>query len=162
MNQPRPEMSCDEVQALLPLVADGSLDQMNDPVLFEHLTRCGECQDALVGHDLITIALESSRPDTARSGRKLTFRLPLPLAAAATLLFGTGIWIAAQSWHASSTAAAPLVDVTRVPGADGRMRYEIRQGDGVQLVDPEMVDRAGTAAGPGDLQQVTLKRRPNR
>ncbi len=159
----RPDMSCDEVQALLPLVADGSLDQTGDPVLFEHLAHCHECQDALVRHDLLAVALERSRPAVPRSGNRLVFRLPLPLAAAATLLLGAGVWFAVQAVLASQPTVVPLVDVTRVPGPDGRMQYEIRQGDGVQLVDPERVDRAGAgAAGHGDVQQVQLKRRQSR
>lgn len=157
----RPEMSCDEVQALLPLVADGSLDQAADPALFEHLAHCHECQDALVRHDLIAVSLERSRPATARTGRNLVFRLPLPLAAAAMLLLGAGVWFAVQSSLVPEPAAKPL-DVTRVPGPDGRVQYEIRQGDGVQMVDPELVDRTSGAAGRGDARQVQLKRRQNR
>jgi hypothetical protein len=152
-------MSCDEVQALLPLVSDGSLDQSGDPALFEHLAHCHECQDALVRHDLIGVALEHGRPAHARSGRRLVFRLPLPLAAAATILVGLGVWFVVQSALATHATSAPLVDVTRVPGADGRAHYEIRQGQGIQVVDPELIDRPGVVTGPGDAQQVQLKRR---
>lgn len=160
MSQPHPEMSCDEVQALLPLVSDGSLDQVGDPALFEHLAHCHECQDVLVRHDLIGVVLEHSRPAEARSSRHLVFRLPLPLAAAATILVGIGVWFVVQSALAAHPSVSPLADVTRVPGADGRVHYEIRQGNGIQVVDPEQLDRPGVVSGPGDAQQVNLKRRP--
>lgn len=158
----RPELSCDEVEALLPQVADGRLDQDADPVLYEHLARCHACQDALVRHDLIAVALERSRPALVRTSRSLVFRLPLPLAAAATLLFGAGIWIAVQSLTTAAAPAEPLVDVTRIPDPAGKVLYEIRQGDGVQLVDPERLDRPAETGAAADVQPVHLKRRPNR
>ena len=72
MNQPavRPELTCDEAEALLPLVADAQLDPDSDPTLFEHLARCDDCQRSLARHDLVTLALsDSARPVLRRPRR---------------------------------------------------------------------------------------------
>ena len=58
---------CAEVEALLPLIADGVLDADSDPATFEHLARCERCQRSLQTYDLIDIALsEGKTPENHR------------------------------------------------------------------------------------------------
>jgi hypothetical protein len=62
-------LTCDEVEALLPLVADGSLDETSDPALFAHIARCCPCQDSLARHDLVGLALEHNAAEAQAKGR---------------------------------------------------------------------------------------------
>ena len=102
----RPSLSCDEVEELLPLVADGSLDESGDPTLFMHLADCERCQQSLVTHDLIAVSLPraASLPNL-RPIRSWWFRA-LPIAAAASLLVGGG-WLAVAH-HESTSVASPV------------------------------------------------------
>lgn len=99
----RPSLSCDEVEELLPLVADGTLNDVSDPTLFMHLADCERCQQSLVTHDLIAVSL----PRAARLPEPRILRpwwqRALPVAAAASLLVG-GAWLAVES---SKTAPVP-------------------------------------------------------
>lgn len=165
MNAPRSEFDCDDVRPLLPLVADGSLDQGADPALFEHLARCSDCQDALAHHDLMTVALERSAESAPgrSSGRRIIFRLPLPWAAAAALLLGIGGWFAAQATWQTPVMDSPLVEVEKHIDALGRTLYLVKDKDGrMQLVDPAAIDGGGPVPERSDAQQVDLKRRSGR
>lgn len=115
----RPFLSCDEVEELLPLVADGTLDEGGDPTLFMHLADCERCQHSLVTHDLIAVSLpRAARLPDLRSIRPWWFRA-LPVAAAASLLVG-GSWLAVASRETAPVAgpvstpakAAPVVAAT--------------------------------------------------
>ena len=92
----RPSLSCDEVEELLPIVADGTLNDVSDPTLFMHLADCERCQQSLVTHDLIAVSL----PRAARLPQPRMLRpwwqRALPVAAAASLLVG-GAWLAVPS-----------------------------------------------------------------
>ena len=90
------ELTCDEVESLLPLVADGALDEQADPALFVHLSACEHCQESLAAHDLVTIALEQPRAPAPKVLRP-TWRRSLPLAVAAMLAVGVAGWVAARS-----------------------------------------------------------------
>ena len=123
----RPSLSCDEVEELLPLVADGTLDDVGDPTLFMHLADCERCQQSLVTHDLIAVSL----PRAARlpEPRRLRpwWQRALPAAAAASLLLGGAWWAVASSKTAlvpgpgpvslSSAPAAPLAKANLVAAA---------------------------------------------
>lgn len=150
-------LSCEETGALLPLVADGALDAEADPALFAHLARCCECQDALMRHDLVTVALEASRPVDGIRHRPVqssvirhTF-LPWPAALAASLAAAAGLWmwLATMQSH-GATPTAPTTQVVQVMGADGQPVYVVVQGDQVTVIDPRTID----GKAPADLPQV--------
>jgi hypothetical protein len=85
-------LTCDDVEALLPLVADGTLDAAGDPAVFLHLADCERCQQSLVSHDLIALSL--TKMAQAPAPQILRPRWPrfLPAAAAAAMLIGGGWW----------------------------------------------------------------------
>ena len=56
------KLSCEEAEALLPLVADSALDADSDPALFAHLARCVICQESLACHDLVALSLTRNVP----------------------------------------------------------------------------------------------------
>ena len=60
------EMTCEEAEALLPLVADGVLQSEDDPALFQHLARCPRCQQSLATYDLIDLAISQDTPSQER------------------------------------------------------------------------------------------------
>lgn len=107
----RATLTCDEVEALLPLIADGQLDESSDPILFVHLADCPHCAESLATHDLITLALAPSvvgAPRRLRFPAWATVRKWLPQAAAAVVLVALG---ASFSSPRSSTVT-PLVSST--------------------------------------------------
>lgn len=150
-------LSCEETAALLPLVADGALDAEADPALFAHLARCCECQDALMRHDLVTVALEATRPvDSARhrSAHPAVIRhtfLPWPAALAASLAAAAGLWMWLATMQPDRVApVAPTTQVVQVMGADGQPVYVVVQGDQVTVIDPRTID----GKAPAHLPQV--------
>lgn len=151
------ELSCDEVTSLLPLVADGALDAEGDPALFAHLARCCDCQDALMRHDLVSVALERTRPvDVNQSARRREpirhVFLPWPAAVAASLFAAAGLWMWLASWqHARITPQTPAAQVVQVLGADGQPIYVVVQGDQVTVIDPRAID----GKAPASQQQST-------
>ena len=88
-------MSCEEVESLLPLVADGALDANSEPALFSHVASCQRCQDSLALHDLVGISLSQPTPLPRPRAIRPTWQRFVPLAAAALLLFGLG----AMGWQ---------------------------------------------------------------
>ena len=100
-------LTCDEVEALLPLVADGSLDEVSDPALFTHIARCCPCQDSLARHDLVGLALEhgleqaaGAATDVATKDRHIRFAPALASACAAGLALAVaGGWYAEERSH---------------------------------------------------------------
>lgn len=97
MSEPLPTLSCDDVEALLPLVVDGALDAQRDPALFAHLADCDRCQDSLAAHDLIEVDLRQAV--TVKPAIRLRARWPrfVPLTAAALLLIGIGVAVSAPA-----------------------------------------------------------------
>jgi hypothetical protein len=148
----RPEPGCDEVEPLLPLVADGAIDAVADPVVFEHLARCQDCQDSLARHDLVGLSLERGRsgvPTAPSARRSWQYRLPMPVAAAAGLACAAlGLWLVPQvaSGGGAQVAQRAAPQVFSVPGPNPqRPYYAVVQDDHVVMIDPQAVD--GAAGG---------------
>lgn len=158
---PSRALTCEEVEALLPLVADGALDADADPALFMHLARCCDCQDALMRHDLVTVALEvtrpgavagssARRPGTPRTVIRQVF-LPWPAALAASLVAAAGLWMWLASMQSARTVPeVQATQVVQVVGADGQPLYVVVQGDQVTVIDPRAID----GKAPANQQQV--------
>jgi hypothetical protein len=146
-------MTCEEAAALLPLVADGALDAAADPVLFAHLARCCDCQDALMRHDLVGLALEATRPAqaTAQTPRRAPIRhvfLPWPATLAASLVAAVGLWMWLATLHHERAVTAPAVEVVQVLGPDGQPVYVVMQDGQMTVVDPRVIDGKAPAAQP--------------
>lgn len=181
----KPSLSCDEVEELLPLVADGTLDEVGDPTLFMHVADCERCQVSLVTHDLIAVSL----PRAARLPAPGRIRLihkkwqrALPAAIAASLLVGAGWLVVASRETASApgpkpaqvTAAMPTkpvagkpaahpsppdveIEVVALPGSTtAHPHYLVRRGEQVLLVTPQ----TAPAEAPSDARQASYS--PNR
>lgn len=153
------EWTCEDVESLLPLVADGALDAAADPALFAHLARCCTCQEALAHHDLVTIALEATRPAALPSApaRREPIRhvfLPWPAALAASLAAAAGLWMwLATLHHERATPAAAATQVVQVMAADGHPVYVVVQGEQVTVIDPRAID-GKAASGQPQVQPV--------
>lgn len=174
------DLTCDEAEALLPLVADGAIDAAADPVLFQHLAGCARCQESLTQHDLVSFALTQPAPPYLVLKPAAPRRLGWPLAAAALLAVGLGLAIVAGAQPAPAeaagatvanlrpatapqptpnqpTAAAEPIDVevVTVPGSTARHpHYLVRRGDQVLLVDPaERVEQSP----PSDAKPASLR-----
>jgi hypothetical protein len=149
-------VTCDDVEALLPLVADQVLNEQSDPAVFAHLARCSTCQESLAAHDLITIALEQSRPAssaaekrTTLTARHIQFRLPWPVAMAASLAAACGLWLTLDHFKpAPNTQARAQAQVVPVLTEDGQSVYVVIDGEQVTVIDPRALD--GQAAAPRD------------
>ncbi len=107
-------LTCDEVEALLPMIADGQLDEVSDPTLFTHLADCPRCAGTLATHDLISLALAPTVVGAPRRGLRFpvwaTARTWLPRAAAAVVLVALG----ASFSSLRPSAASPSVSLTAV------------------------------------------------
>lgn len=103
------ETSCEESEALLPLVADGVLTPAEDPHLFAHLASCEKCQKTLAMHDFVELAL---REKPRKRARIIPFiRAAWPYAAAAGLLLVAGGVSALLQQQLNQPVTAPVVDV---------------------------------------------------
>lgn len=148
------DLSCQECQDLLPLVADGALDAESDPVLFAHLAACAQCQEALAAHDLITVALgEAPVPKPRLSVVHYRISRMWSAAAAAMVMAAlTVTWTLARP--AAPTDAVALQEVIHVidPGHDGQARSVllIRQGDRSTLVEAETLDQLRGETGTAE------------
>lgn len=153
------EWACEDVESLLPLVADGALDAETEPALFAHLARCCACQEALTQHDLVTIALEATRPiamPLAHSRREPIRHvfLPWPAALAASLAAAAGLWMWLTTMHqARATPPVAATQVVQVLGADGHPVYVVVQGEQVTVIDPRVID-GKAAEGQQQVQPV--------
>ena len=182
MNRTDQSMTCDEVEALLPLVADGAIDQAHDPVLFAHLATCERCQESLASHDLVGIAL-AQRSAVSRTPRILrpTWQRWVPAAAAALVAIGMAGVVATRPGAATSavaaatakpsrpiaaptanpiTAAPPQIEieVVAVPGSSpDHPHYLVRKGQQVLLVAP--ASTATEQQAPPDAKQASYERR---
>ena len=156
-------IACEDVEPLLPLIADGALDQAAEPAAFAHLADCEHCQAQLALHDLVGIALAGTAATTPARPRPRTLRLPLPwaLAAAASI---AAVLAAAWAVHADRRAGAADqalaragertpsdTEVLAIPGPQpGSVVYVIRRGDQVVVVDPRQeTARDGTEVPVG-------------
>lgn len=148
------DLTCEEVADLLPLVADGALDADGDPALFTHLARCCECQEVLLHHDVVSVALERTRPaqvPKAVPRRGAAIRhvfLPWPAALAASLIAAAGLWMWLVSLQPQAAPAAPATQVVQVIGADGQPVYVVVQGGEVTVIDPRAMDGKAPSGQP--------------
>jgi hypothetical protein len=128
---PAADYDCDEVQELLPLVADGAITAEDDPQLFVHLAACPDCQSELLTHDLVELALAQGRKpaETARAS-VIQYQVPWPVAAAATLLLATGVGL----WIGNGQGTAEPEQVVAADQGDAML--DVLGGD--RLGDPPM------------------------
>lgn len=147
MNAPaRAELTCEEAAALLPLVADGALDETADPALFNHLSRCCDCQEILAQHDLVNLALEASRSSASseRLSRREPVRhvfLPWPATMAASLAAAAGLWMWLTTLHSGRPVATPpTTQVVQVMTDDGHPVYVVVQDGQMSVIDPRTID----------------------
>jgi hypothetical protein len=148
-------LSCEDVEPLLPLAADGAIDATSDPAVFVHLARCSDCQESLARHDLVTLGLECGRSQvcTIRS-TGWHYRLPWPAAVAALVALAVlSGWLS----QPSAPAAQDVVQVFRVPGSTPHSSYyKVVQGDRVSVIDPQGIDGA-LMRDAGDSHSVLRK-----
>ena len=126
MNQ-TPEMSCDEVEALLPLVADGALDAASEPALVSHVAGCQRCLDSLALHDLVGISLAQPAAKPAPRMFRPSWQRYAPLAAAALMLVGVGaiVWqdhAAGTDEHGDSGKFASKLPIAAEPAPAANAR----------------------------------------
>lgn len=142
----RAELTCEEAIPLLPLVADGALDETADPALFAHLSRCCDCQENLAQHDLVNLALEASRSSakSAQLSRREPVRhvfLPWPATLAASLAAAAGLWMWLTTLHnGRPVAPAPTTQVVQVMSDDGNPVYVVVQDGQMTVIDPRTID----------------------
>jgi anti-sigma factor RsiW len=141
-----PDLLCDEVEALLPLVADGLLGDEQDPAVFAHLARCPVCQESLAQHDLVDVSLRAGTPasPTLRL-RPRHVRMTWWTAAASLLIasgLGYGLWsLRTAAPAASAVAVAPVL--IRVPATSSHPSYFVLEQDGRRIyIDPQELDKA--------------------
>ena len=143
-------LACDDVEALLPLVADGVIDDASDPALFAHLARCVDCQEALTAHDLIHVAIEqTSTPIQATGNRRKSWsfqqghyrRIPWPVAMAASLAAAIGLWTWLQNMQTARARDNQVhTQVLPVVTDEGHSVYVVIDGDNITVVDPRSID----------------------
>lgn len=143
-------LACEDVEPLLPLIADGAIAAADEPAAFAHLAACERCQEQLALHDLVELALTAAAPARPVRPRRRVLRLRLPWAAAlaaslaAILAVGWAVQADRRAGMADRTLAerggpAPSdTEVLTVPGPrPGTVVYVIRRGDQVVVVDPQ-------------------------
>ncbi len=142
---------CDEVEALLPLIADGSLDERQDPALFVHLSTCERCQDSLVQHDLTALAVAGA---IASAPTAKPARAPIAFpwrnrAAAALLLLAVGGWLLTRSAPqvmpiVAATPTQPVAAAVATPAIPTAPEYFTVQGQPTVEVTSMPGQRPGT------------------
>ncbi|TVR44275.1 MAG: zf-HC2 domain-containing protein [Planctomycetota bacterium] len=164
--QPNQDLSCDEVEALLPLVVDGVLDEASEPELFRHLAHCPRCQTSLATYDLVDLALSRGHPLQPSRAQVLQWRLPAPWAAAACLLLGLGLGAMALQGYSSQPSESGVVSglaggdlqILEVlppgPGQDQPI-FVVRDGDTVRVISGGQLDGGRPQSRPRDVQPVT-------
>lgn len=146
-------MDCNEVEELLPLVAEGLLDPDSDPAVFEHLADCDHCQASLEMHDLVTLQLSQGSDLTPASPRTevIQFQLSRPLAMAASFLlvamFGLFAGLAWQQNHEqvsneqiSEKPETQILDVLQARSDDESPLIIIRHQDRTIVVPQNQID----------------------
>ncbi len=141
------DLTCDEAEALLPLVADGAIDAAADPMLFQHLATCSRCQDSLTQHDLVSFALTQPPPAQLVLRPAAPRRLGWPLAAAALLAVGLGLAMVAGTQPAAASAPAQ---------APSSPLANLRPAGPSQPATSTVSPRLPPAAEPIDIEVVTV------
>lgn len=155
-------MTCDEVEALLPLVVDGVIDEKTDPELFRHLGQCHDCQQSLAAYDLVDLALSGGQhKPAAKKADVVHYHIPWPIAAAAAVVLSTGLgfWVIN-----GSTAPAPAPTVQQrgpeilqvLPAGPDRSQtlYVIRENGGIHVIDQQQLDGGVIGQENGDATPV--------
>lgn len=155
--------TCADVEALLPLIADGAIDAASDASVFAHLSHCDDCQEALARHDLIGLAIGAGGVATGDPHAPIHYRLPAPVAwaTAAALLAAIGgvvSWSAGRGDAAGTGIASREVIRVVTPGEPAhRPYYLIRDGE---RLDPAQLDfgadEAPTDAAPAPAGAVPV------
>jgi len=136
-------MTCEDCEALLPLVADGVLDAEGEPVLFTHLADCPRCQESLAAHDLVSLALGEAPPVPRRDAIAFPLaRLWMGLAAALLVAVAlAAVWSGSQSGAQPTLAQQELIEVIDPGTGATRQVLLIRQGDRSTVIDGDALDR---------------------
>ncbi len=139
-------LSCEDVEPLLPLAADGAIDAASDPAVFAHLARCCDCQEGLARHDLISLALASGRGQV-RPERELGWHYQLPWPAAAAALVAAALlvgWTMQRPQERRAQLAQESdVQVRMVPdGRQGHPVYRVERDGRMMIIDLQAVDGA--------------------
>ncbi|MFW5844646.1 MAG: anti-sigma factor family protein [Planctomycetota bacterium] len=163
-------ISCSDVEALLPAIADRQVDPDQAPDIFAHLASCSSCQEELAAYDLCSLALDGGREPQEGPVPVIHYQLPrwltVPLAAAAALAIavllqdlarGAGPDGAPATMAGAENASDP-VEILQVVESEHdaeRLRYLIRiggPGGETRWVDPAELDdvpgRLRNASGP--------------
>ena len=129
-------LSCDDVEALLPLVAEGAIEPEDDAELFAHLAECPDCQADLALHDLTTLALSHGRPQSPAAGEAASevVRLPWP-AVAGGLALAAGVILAVWLGRSAGDEAVSATEPPRTQVVEVR-----RDADGNEVI---VLDRDG-------------------
>jgi hypothetical protein len=142
----RAEMTCEEATPLLPMVADGAIDDVADPALFAHLSRCCDCQENLAQHDLINVSLAASRPPVRSTAiakmqpLRYVF-LPWPATLAASLVAAVGLWMWLTTLQNNrSVPIQPITQVHQVMTNDGHVVYVVVENGQLSVIDPRTLD----------------------
>jgi hypothetical protein len=140
------EITCAEVEPLLPLIADGVVDAAAEPAIFAHLAGCQECQEALFRHDLVSVALVGA-PMPPRS---VTRRIHWPWAVASAASLAA---VCALAWPetparvaapAVATVAPDIEVLTLSGGPTGLPITVLRRGKTVVILPPAPTSNDGT------------------
>lgn len=137
-------MSCEDCEALLPLVADGALDAEGEPALFAHLADCPRCQESLAAHDLVALALGEAPPAPRRDAIAFPLaRMWMGMAAALLVAVAlAAVWGGSQRGGASpALAQQELIEVIDPGTGATRQVLLIRQGDRSTVIDGDALDR---------------------
>jgi anti-sigma factor RsiW len=156
-----PVLTCDDIVPLLPMVADGVIDDQNDPAVFDHLARCSECQDALMRHDLVTMSIEcGNHHQRLAPPRTWQVRLPWPVGLAATLAFA-GLTFELTSYVSDDKpqVVADRVQVYKITSANSHhVIYQVVQDGQVTPIDPHAIDGAMPHEERGEVHSVKSER----
>lgn len=152
MGEQRAELGCEEVEALLPLVAEGAITPEDDAELFAHLAECPDCQADLALHDLTTLALSHGREPQPVAGDEAAEVIRLPwTAVAGGLLVAAGLVVAAWLGLSGAEPIAPVAEPPRTTVVDVRIDEDgnevfVVEQDG-ELIEVRNFDRGDERAG---------------
>lgn len=147
-------ISCTDVEALLPALADDQVRLDDAPDIYDHLAGCPACQESLALHDLCSLALAGDKVPAHSPPRIVHYHLPRGLAIAATLLIALLLGLVAWRHSGATTAEqtrlaeAQTIEILDIlpPGPEQpHPLYLIRRGGAngeTMLVDPSMLDQS--------------------